>query len=285
VTKPIRLIATDLDGTLLRSDQTVSQRTRDAIASAQDAGLVIVIATARHPLTARAFAEQAGITGLAICTNGALIYDLGLREIVSETSLPEATAAKVIELLRVEIPGICFAILRAMDFACEPAYAALDGIKDHGRSPEEVVQADALELLALPISKLIVRHPEIGPAEIHRRLGALGVNGCEYSISGAPFLDVVAAGVSKAAGLATICRDLGIPRDEVAAFGDAPNDLPMLRWAGRPVAVANAYPDVLAEIEDRTASNNDDGVAIAIERLLAERSEVTAPASCDNGAP
>lgn len=129
--------------------------------------------------------------------------------------------------------------------------------------------ADALELAATPMSKLIVCHPELSPPEILIRMSTLGVTGYESSHSGAPFLDVVAAGVSKAAGLEGLCQDLGIAASEVIAFGDAPNDLPMLRWAGRPIAVANAYPAVLAEIVERTASNDEDGVAIAIERLLA----------------
>ena len=75
--------------------------------------------------------------------------------------------------------------------------------------------------------------------------------------------------MSKAAALASICTDLDIDAREVVAFGDAPNDLPMLLWAGRPVAVANSYPEVLAAVAERTASNDDDGVALAIEKLLA----------------
>lgn len=267
--RAVRLIATDLDGTLLRSDRTVSQRTRETIAAAQAAGITFVIATARHPLTARLFARQAGITGLAICANGAIIYDLASDQVVARSNLPAATALAVIEAMRAAIPDVCFALLRGMDFACEPGYVALASNEDHGRNLALVPQGEASTLLDAPLTKLIIRHPELSPTHLFARLQGLGLNGFEASLSGAPFVDVVATGVSKAAALATICADLEIDSSEVVAFGDAPNDLAMLEWAGRAIAVANAYPEVLAEVPQRTASNNEDGVALAIERLLA----------------
>jgi Cof subfamily protein (haloacid dehalogenase superfamily) len=264
----VRLIATDLDGTLLRSDRTVSQRTRDAIATAQAAGITFVIATARHPSTARLFAAEAGITGLAICSNGALVYDLSRDEVVRHSHLPGETARMLIEVLRNGIPDVCFALFQGMDFVCEPAYAAIATEGDHGRDLQRVLQGDALTLLEQPITKLLIRHPELAPAAVHERLVALGLDGFEASLSGAPFVDVVAAGVSKAAALAMICAELDVQARDVVAFGDAPNDLPMLHWAGRAIAVANAYPEVLSVVTGRTASNNEDGVALAIERLL-----------------
>jgi Cof subfamily protein (haloacid dehalogenase superfamily) len=265
----VRLIATDLDGTLLRSDRTVSQRTRETIATAQAAGVTFVIATARHPLTARLFAQQAGITGLAICANGALVYDLASDEVVARSNLPAATALAVINGMRSAVPDVCFALLQGMNFACEPGYVALASNEEHGRDLALVVQGDASTLLDVPLTKLIIRHPELSPPYLFAKLQSLGLNEFEASLSGAPFVDVVATGVSKAAALATICADLGIDACNVVAFGDAPNDLAMLRWAGRPIAVANAYPEVLTEVSQRTASNDDDGVARAIEQLLA----------------
>lgn len=271
MTDVIRLIATDLDGTLLRSDRTVSERTRNTIGRVQAAGITIVIATARHPATARNFAEMAGITGLAICSNGAIIYDLGRDAIVSETHLPAGTASLLIDRLRTQAPGVLFAALGGTDFACEPGYAAIADLHDHGRSGPPLSLFEGASLTQMPISKLIARHPTLSPAELLDHVTALAMTGIESSWSGAPFLDVMAAGVSKAAALATICAELGIAPSEVAAFGDAANDLPMLRWAGRPVVVANAFPEVLAEIGETTARNDDDGVALAIERILAER--------------
>ncbi|MCC6792439.1 MAG: HAD family phosphatase [Thermomicrobiales bacterium] len=269
MTQPVRLSATDLDGTLLRSDRTVSQRTRATIARAQAAGIIFVIATARHPQSAQHFADLAGISGLAICTNGAIVYDLAESRIVEHTHLPAETARALIETLRAALPGIAFAFVRGMDFACEPGYALLAASEDHGRDFALVPQDDGVALLAQPATKLIVRHGELSPPELFQHVRSIGLDGFEASLSGAPFLDVVAAGVSKAAALASICSRLAIERTAVVAFGDAPNDLPMLQWAGRPIAVANAYPEVHAVVPERTESNNDDGVALAIERLLA----------------
>jgi Cof subfamily protein (haloacid dehalogenase superfamily) len=269
MTPPIRLIATDLDGTLLRSDRTVSQRTRDTVARAQAAGITFVIATARHPTTAALYAAEAGITGLAICANGALVYDLTRGKIVRRSDLSAEAARAMIERLRIAVPDVTFALVQGLEFVCEPAYAAISDGRDHGRDLELAVRPDLLFELATPLTKLIVRHPELGPPEVHALITGLGLNGFAASLSGAPFVDVVAAGVSKAAALASICADLDIDASEVIAFGDAPNDLPMLLWAGRPVAVANAYPEVLAAVSERTASNDDDGVALAIEKLLA----------------
>jgi Cof subfamily protein (haloacid dehalogenase superfamily) len=268
MTPPVRMIATDLDGTLLRSDRTVSARTRRAMIAAQDAGITIVIATARNPVTTKRFAEQAGIEGLAICANGALVYDLARDEVVAETHLPAEIARAVIERLRVALPEVCFGLVRGMTFACEPAYATVMRVEDHGWRIDEVPQGDALALLDVPLSKLVVRHPTLAPAELLATLNAAGLDGLAASLSGAPFVDVAAAGVSKAAALASICAGLGIAASEVVAFGDAPNDLPMLAWAGRAIAVANAYPEVLAAVPERTASNDEDGVALAVDRLL-----------------
>src|SRR5947209_4137610 len=106
MTKRIRLIATDLDGTLLRSDRTVSQRTRLAMAEAQAHGITVVIATARHPVTAKQFAEMAGVSGLAICANGALVYDLARDEILTHETLAIATAAEIATRLRAALPGV-----------------------------------------------------------------------------------------------------------------------------------------------------------------------------------
>jgi hydroxymethylpyrimidine pyrophosphatase-like HAD family hydrolase len=175
----------------------------------------------------------------------------------------------LIEGLRIGIPDVCFALIHGMDFSCEPAYATIAGSEDHGRDLAMVPHENALTLLDRPVTKLIIRHPELAPIVLLERLRALGLDGYEASLSGAPFVEVVATGVSKAAALASICADLGIDACEVVAFGDAPNDLAMLRWAGRGIAMANAYRDVIAEVSETTASNNDDGVALAIERLMA----------------
>jgi Cof subfamily protein (haloacid dehalogenase superfamily) len=266
--KQIRLIASDLDGTLLRADRSVSERSRAALARAQSLGIFVVLATARPPLTTRLFAAQAGVAGHAICSNGAILYDVGRDDVLDHFPLDAGTARGLILALRQALPGVCFALVQGREFACEPDYAATARVEDHGRLLDEIRVGDALDLLDVPLTKLVVRHPERLPLEVLATVQTLGLDGFEATHSGAPFLEIVAANVTKAWALAALCERLGVDAAEVVAFGDAPNDAAMLRWAGLGVAVANAYPAALAAADEITLSNEEDGVAATIERLL-----------------
>jgi len=122
-------------------------------------------------------------------------------------------------------------------------------------------------LLAEPITKLVLQHPDLPQADLHRLVGELGDGQIEACYSGAGLVEIAAAGVTKGAALAELCAELGIDRSEVIAFGDMLNDISMLAWAGRGVAVANAHAEVIAVADEVTASNDDDGVALVLERL------------------
>jgi Cof subfamily protein (haloacid dehalogenase superfamily) len=270
---PVRLIATDLDVTLLRPDRTVSDRTRAALARAQERGIVVVLATARAPRTTRLFAKSVGVSGHAICANGAILYDLSRDELLGHTVLETATARRLIRSLREALPGVCFGLLQGMDFACDMEYAATARYEDHGRSLDEMRIGDVLELLTAPLTKLVIRHPERTPLDMLGIVQSLGFDGFEATHSGAPFLEIVAENVTKAWGLASLCDVLGIQAREVVAFGDAPNDAAMLRWAGRGIAMANAYPAALEAADEVTLSNADDGVAVIVERIVADQTD------------
>jgi hydroxymethylpyrimidine pyrophosphatase-like HAD family hydrolase len=127
---------------------------------------------------------------------------------------------------------------------------------------------DALSFLAAPLTKLVIKHAERPPLDIMRAVQGLGFDGFEATHSGAPFLEIVAANVTKAWGLASLCELLGFEASEVVAFGDAANDVAMLRWAGHGVAMANAYPAALEAADEVTLSNVEDGVAVVVERVL-----------------
>ena len=125
--------------------------------------------------------------------------------------------------------------------------------------------------------KLLARHEDLKSEELYRQAREVTTELADlvtltFGDSDNGLLEVSAAGVTKAFGLERLAAEHGISADEVMAFGDMPNDLPMLTWAGHAVAVANAHPDVLAIADEVTASNDDDGVAVVIERLLATRS-------------
>ena len=268
----LRLVATDIDGTLLRDDKSVSDRTRHALREIQQAGVIVVLVSARPAHTARLLAHAAGVAGLAICSNGALVYDLDRDEIVRHTPLVVDTARRLILALREALPAVCFAVIRGPRFACEPAYRLIADPAAHDDGfLASAILGDALSLCEEAPTKLIARHPDLSMDELLARVHALGLAGFEATHSGASFVEVAAAGVTKAWALEALCTDLGIRSDEVVAFGDAPNDLPMLSWAGRGIAVANAHPTVLAAVQEVAPSNEDDGVAVILEQLLTAR--------------
>jgi hydroxymethylpyrimidine pyrophosphatase-like HAD family hydrolase len=124
-----------------------------------------------------------------------------------------------------------------------------------------------VELLQEPVAKLFLRHEAHAievVAEVARELAGTDAS---VTLPGSWTVEVSAAGVSKAAALAELCDELGIAATEVLALGDYPNDLPMLAWAERGIAVANAHPEVLAAADEVTASNDEDGVALVLETL------------------
>jgi Cof subfamily protein (haloacid dehalogenase superfamily) len=257
----VRLAAIDLDGTLLRSDGTVSQRSRAAIRSVREAGIVVVIVTARGPASVTDVARDAGIDGSAVCSNGGLVVDLATGATVRERLLETETAIRLVHALRERLPGIVFAVEHEA-FAHEDGFSAWDW-----EPPAGTRVADALELLEDPATKLILRHAEHEVEAVAAVARELAGDHATVVQSGGEAVEVTAVGVNKAAGLAELAEEHGVVAAEVIAFGDFLNDVPMLAWAGRGVAVANAHPDVIAVADEVTASNDDDGVAIVLESL------------------
>jgi len=261
-----RLVATDLDGTLLRDDKTISTRTIAALRRVREAGIALVLVTGRPPRRLKIVARELDVTGLAICCNGAIVYDLAADAIVEHNTLASAVARQLVVALREAAPGVCFAIERGLVFGHESAYVYSGQIAED----EPPLSADAHVLCAEAVTKLIVRHPELPLDDLLRISRVVAGERAAVTYSGAPFVEISAAGITKASALAGLCDRLGIAASQVIAFGDMPNDLPMLAWAGHSVAVANAHPDVLAAVDEVTAANEDDGVAIVLERLIEE---------------
>jgi Cof subfamily protein (haloacid dehalogenase superfamily) len=259
------VIATDLDGTIVRSDGTISARTKAALAAATDAGALLVIATGRPPRWLAEIAEAAGHHGLAICANGALVFDLDTDRVIDSRPLSVDDVRRLIAQLRAAIPGITFAIERVDgQFAHEPDY--------HPRwEPEAgtIVGEFGDVVLSGPISKLLGRCEDMEVDDL-LALARTVVDEATASLTHSSIdglLEISAPGVTKATTLEMVLADRGFGAADVVAFGDMPNDLEMLVWAGRGVAVANAHPDVLAAVNEVTASNDDDGVAEVLERL------------------
>jgi Cof subfamily protein (haloacid dehalogenase superfamily) len=267
-----RLLATDLDGTIVRSDGTISARTARALRAAEDAGLLVVLVTGRPPRWMGEVAEATGHTGVAVCANGALLYDLHTGTVVAERLLGPDQMRSIAGRLRERVPGLLFAVEYGMDFAHEDGYehAWKIGVPEVRVGPPEAI-------LDRPAAKLLALHPTLDPDELlARAVGILGVGATVTHSSTCALLEISAHGVTKASALASLAESAGVGAAEVLAFGDMPNDLPMLTWAGHSVAVANAHPEVLASVDEVTASNDADGVAQFVERLLAVRGGVQA---------
>jgi hypothetical protein len=264
VTATIRLIATDLDGTLLRPDGTVTPRARAALRAARARGLEIVPVTGRPPRGVRRL-DLGGCATLAICANGALLYDLAGDRLLDERPIPGAVVGRLVTDLRQAAPGAVFAAEAGLTFCREPVYAA-----NHPLDEREGVVEDALRFADRDVAKLLVRHPSMAQKLLLPLAQAVAGADAVVTRSGLELLEISAAGVTKASALRRLCDDLGIGAAEVVALGDMVNDLPMLRWAGRAVAVANAHPDVLAAADEVIGGNADEGVAAYVERLLAQ---------------
>ena len=261
MTSAPRLVASDLDGTLVRSDLTVSDRTRDVLARVEQGGALFVMVTGRPPRWMAPVADATGHRGLAVCANGALVYDLHTEQVVRSSLIDADAAGEVVAALRRDIPGIAFAVEKGLDgFGREPSYVPR---WDNG----DVVVAPVEELVASGVVKLLARHEELGSDDLLARARAsLGEAAeCTHSSSDG-LLEISAAGISKASGLAALAQEWGVDAQEVVAFGDMPNDLPMLSWAGHAVGMANAHPEVLEAVDEVTASNDEDGVAQVLER-------------------
>jgi Cof subfamily protein (haloacid dehalogenase superfamily) len=263
VSRP-EVVATDCDGTLLRTDGTVSDRTREVLAALEDAGTTVVLVTARPPRWMDELADVVGGHGIALCGNGAFTYEVASRRVVAHRLMDADLVRQLAEDLRQELPEASFALESVAGFAREEAFQRASGRRDG-----EWFVGDLADALQHPPGKMLVRHPHLSVDELRDRVAAVVGSRAEVSHSGAVGLaEIGAAGVTKGLALADWCAEHDVDPADVWAFGDAPNDLPMLTWAGRSFAVANAHPDVLGAVDEVVPANDEDGVARALEHLL-----------------
>ena len=257
-------MATDLDGTLLRSDGSVSGYTREVLHRLTATGIGVVLVTARPPRWMDDLADI-GVEGLALCGNGAFTYDLTTRRIVDHRLLAQEVTGALLTDLRDRIPDVRLATECLDGLSREHAYQGEHLSGDAWRV------VDAVELGDRAVGKILVRHDDLDTEELTALVAEIVGSRAEVSHSGATRMaEVGPPGVTKAVALAHWCsqQEPAVDAGEVWAFGDMPNDLPMLTWAGRSFAVANAHPEVLAAASDHVPSNDDDGVARTLAVLL-----------------
>ncbi|WP_320780658.1 Cof-type HAD-IIB family hydrolase [Streptomyces sp. CRN 30] len=266
-----RLIATDLDGTLLRDDKSVSPRTVAALSAAEKAGIEVFFVTGRPARWMDVVSDHVHGHGLAICGNGAAVVDLHgtAPRFVKVRDLARKNALDTVRLLREAAPGTVYAVEQTYGFNQEPDYPKLHlEVPDILLSAEELLGPDG-PAPDEPVLKILAFHPTIDP-DAFLTLARLAVGDRANVTRSSPsaLLEISGPDVSKASTLALCCAERGISHEEVVAFGDMPNDVEMLTWAGQSYAMGNAHPDVVAAASGQTVANNEDGVAIVIERML-----------------
>jgi hydroxymethylpyrimidine pyrophosphatase-like HAD family hydrolase len=257
----IRLIASDLDGTLLNSQGELSVRNAAALEAAQLAGLVVVLITGRPVRLVLPLARELALSGHVICANGAATYRLPGGEIEDVVGIAPEVLQGAIPRLRASVPGIGFALEYGDVVIRERA------LRDDPDSVPDILDA----VQQRPLLKLIARAPELDTHALNDRINLLCTGILDATSSGASFSEVAANGANKGFALARLCGLLGVQQHEIMAFGDAHNDLPLLAQAGVPVAVGNAVLDLKQAALLVTGSNDEDGVAQVIERVLESR--------------
>ena len=257
------LVATDLDGTIVRSDGTISARTVAAFARVEAAGARFALVTGRPPRVMRGIAATFGQRGTAICSNGALEYDMRTGTVIARHLIEPAALVAAARALRAAIPGIGLAVERADGPAADDVYEAVSW-----DTSATLPRPGERALFGEPAAKLLARHLGYSPDDLLALAAPVldGLVSVTHS-NGKGLVEAAAAGVSKASAVAELAASHGIAADQVLAFGDMPNDLPLLTWAGVSCAVANAHPAVLAAATRVIGGHDDDGVAGHLESL------------------
>jgi len=261
-----RLVATDVDGTLLNPDDQVTPRTSAVIERLVQGGASFVLVTGRPPRWIPPVVAQLPVARLAVCANGGVLYDAVEDRILWARTIDPATLAELAALVTATLPGCRLAVegvgggAAGDHFVAEPEYVHAWADGDSHTVPRD-------DLLARPAVKMLIRSPELSSDAMVAALAPVIGDAADLTYSHPRGLvEVSPARVTKATGLAEVADRLGVAAADVIAFGDMPNDLEMLRWAGHGVAMGNAHPALREVADETTASNADDGLALVLER-------------------
>jgi len=267
-----RLIATDLDGTVIGYRHTrsgrLSPRTVAALRQAHDAGVVVVFVTGRPLRWLGALGDQLGPVGPVICSNGAVVVDVATGAVLRSHPMERVAVWGAVERMRGVDPTATFGAETLEGFFWERAFAERSAFQDGVEAAEtlEAVLPDEATVVKL-MARSDTLEPDAFLAAARDALGEL-VN-ATHSAPGVALVEMAAPGVHKAATLAEHAAERGIAPEDVVAFGDMPNDVEMLTWAGLGCAVASGHASLLAAADVVVGACDDDGVAVAIEELLA----------------
>lgn len=269
-----QVVALDIDGTLLTwvpgagtTYEQIPQAVYDAVRRARAAGAHIVLASGRSPHGMTRIADLLDLPPdgddplWIVASNGAVVFRYPPVDVVHEVTFDAAPAvAAVLEehpeaLVAVEERGVGYRVTRPFP---------------DGELSGEMILTDVAELVAEPVSRVIIRDPNASADDFVRLAARLGLHGTDYVVGWTAWLDLSPVGVSKASGLEHVTDALGLSAGDVLAIGDGRNDLEMLRWAGRGVAMGQAVDEVRAAADHVTASVQDDGAAVELDRWFGD---------------
>jgi len=255
-----KIVALDVDGTMVDWENRMTDTVREAVHAIKDSGVHVVISTGRAiPGVLDAARNLRLDDGIAVASNGAVVHTYSPVEVVHTVTFDASEAVRrVLE----HIPDALVAV-----------EAVGTGYRISAPFPEWEIDGTVTiqtvdELVAEPVTRVIIRAPEHDVEEFGRLVHGLGLNEVNYNIGYTAWLDIAPDGVSKASGLEVVCERLGVDRADVLAVGDGMNDYEMLRWAGRGVAMGQGSDELKAVADDVTGTVLEDGLATELRRWL-----------------
>ena len=264
-----RLVALDIDGTLLVNSPETGQVTEEirpavvsAVRKAYDAGAHVVLATGRSTFSITPVWDLLGLppegaSALAVASNGSVVFRYPPVEVVSTVTFD---ASEIVRMLLAEVPNAAVAVEEVgVGYRLNRAFP-------EGEITGRMTLQGVDELVAEPVTRVILRDPHSSEEEFLELAEKLGLHGTNYFIGWTAWLDIAPEGVSKASALAEVADSLGVAQADVLAIGDGRNDVEMLRWAGRGVAMGQAPLEVQSAADDATRTVADDGVAVELAR-------------------
>jgi Cof subfamily protein (haloacid dehalogenase superfamily) len=258
-----RVVASDLDGTLLGRNERVSLRTEATLRKVREQGVFVIAATGRTLMSARRLLAE-GTIDLLVADNGALVFDPFAELVTMSRTIATQVIVDVFAKVRAEYPGAGFGWSTATGMFLDQSFV------DSGYQLSERPYAHLVGDFdgTANVTKLLIAVPNLVQVALQRALEVLELGDVVIATSGAPFVEVSVAGCDKATTLAIICAERGVQPEQVIAFGDQMNDIAMLTWAGCGVAMGNAHAEAAAAANEQGLANTEDGVAAKLEQVL-----------------
>lgn len=263
----VRLIATDLDGTLFGADHRPAPPTVEAVNAAVDAGIIVVAATGRSWFRGLELATGTGARlHQFIGSNGGHRIDVATRTLDERLAFDTDVVHEIIESLSAELGNVGFGFELTDGMSWTERFVELTPVSlDGDRRPPSPSPVDRFD----EVGKMFVVHPEVAEVDLVRLVNPLVPADINVTTSGVPFVELTPPGADKGTAVARFAATLGIEAEHVIAFGDNQNDLSLLEWAGHSVAMGNALGMVKAVADEVTGTNLEFGVAQVINRLIA----------------